>query len=166
MFWFIKIKIHSFAVGKLLIFVYTQLSTKRKLNFPDYLGTILLDIETLSFANEGVLCAKNNFRASSTSLAKMACWCQFHQHFTSSFFVGKCFEKLFCTYIVGLYFFVARKLAQTLLIKCWWNWPLCFNFTCKNGMLKLAKKRREKLKIVQPHGRTNVHTSWTDEPIL
>ena len=48
--------------------------------------------------------------------------CQFHQHFTSSFFVRKALEQLFCTYIVGLNFFGARKLAQKLLVKCWWNW--------------------------------------------
>ena len=49
--------------------------------------------------------------------------CQFHQHFTSIFFVQKSFEHLFCTYILGLYSFGARKLAQKLLVKCWWNWP-------------------------------------------
>ena len=40
--------------------------------------------------------------------------CQFHQHFTSSFFVQKSFEQLFCTYGLGLYFFGQRKLAQKL----------------------------------------------------
>ena len=30
--------------------------------------------------------------------------CQFHQHFTRSFFVQKSFEQLFCTYALGLYF--------------------------------------------------------------
>ena len=48
---------------------------------------------------------------------------QFHQHSTSSFFVWKFLEQLFCTYIVGLYFFGVRKLGQKLCIKCWWNWP-------------------------------------------
>ena len=33
-------------------------------------------------------------------------------------------EQLFCTYILGLYMFGARKLAHKLLVKCWWNWPL------------------------------------------
>ena len=50
--------------------------------------------------------------------------CQFHQRSTSSFFVQKSFEQLFCTYILGLYFFGTRKLAQKLLVKCWWNYPL------------------------------------------
>ena len=50
--------------------------------------------------------------------------CQFHQHFTSSFFIQKLFEQLFCTYILGLYFLGTRKLALKLLVKCWWNWPL------------------------------------------
>ena len=45
--------------------------------------------------------------------------CQFHQHFTSSFFVRKSFEQLFCTYGLGLYFFGARILAQKLFVKCW-----------------------------------------------
>ena len=45
--------------------------------------------------------------------------CQFHQHFMSSFFVGKSFEQLFCTYNLGLYLFGARKSAQKLLVKCW-----------------------------------------------
>ena len=49
--------------------------------------------------------------------------CQFHQHFMRSFFVQKSFEQLFCTYGLGLYFFGERKLAQKLLVKCWWNWP-------------------------------------------
>ena len=48
--------------------------------------------------------------------------CQFHQHFTCSFFIWKSFKKLFCTYCLGLYFFGGRKLAQKLLVKCWWNW--------------------------------------------
>ncbi len=44
-----------------------------------------------------------------------------HQHFTSSFFVRKSFEQLFCTYGVDLYFFGERKLAQKQHVKCWWN---------------------------------------------
>ena len=31
--------------------------------------------------------------------------CQFHQHFTSSFFVQNSFKQLFCTKGLGLYFF-------------------------------------------------------------
>ena len=38
--------------------------------------------------------------------------CQFHQHFTSSIFIWKSIEQLFCTYHLGLYFFGARKLAR------------------------------------------------------
>ena len=48
--------------------------------------------------------------------------CQFHQHFMSSFFIQKSFEQFFCTYILGLYFFGKRKLAQKLCVTCWWNW--------------------------------------------
>ena len=47
---------------------------------------------------------------------------QFHQHFTSSFFIRKSFKQLFCTYGLGLYFFGKRKLVQMLLVKSWWNW--------------------------------------------
>ena len=36
--------------------------------------------------------------------------CQFHQHFTSSFFIRKSFEQLFCTYIVGFYFFWRKEI--------------------------------------------------------
>ena len=49
---------------------------------------------------------------------------QFHQYFMTGFFVQKCFEQLFCTYSSALYSFGKRILAQKLLIKCWWNWPL------------------------------------------
>ncbi len=48
--------------------------------------------------------------------------CQFHQHFTSSFFVQKFCLQLFSTCILGLYFPDARILVQKLIIKCWWNW--------------------------------------------
>ena len=63
--------------------------------------------------------------------------CQFHQHFTSSFFIRKSFEQLFCTYSLGLYFFGARILAQKLLVKCWCNWPQKDkqNYSCKQGYL-------------------------------
>ena len=59
-----------------------------------------------------------------TSALKTLTRGQFHQHFMSSFFVWKSFEQLFCTYVLGLYIFVERKLEQMLLVKCWWNWPL------------------------------------------
>ncbi len=49
-------------------------------------------------------------------------WSQFHQHFGRSFFVRKFRAQLFCTYILCLYLFGARILAQKLLLKCWWNW--------------------------------------------
>ena len=50
---------------------------------------------------------------------------QFHQHFNSSFFVQKCFAQLLCVYSLGFYvFFGERKLAQNILVKCWWNWSL------------------------------------------
>ena len=42
--------------------------------------------------------------------------------FYEQLFVRKSFELLFCAYVLGLYFFGKRKLAQKLLIKCWWNW--------------------------------------------
>ncbi len=42
---------------------------------------------------------------------------QFHQHFTRSFCTRKFREQLFCTYILDLYFFDARILVQTLLLK-------------------------------------------------
>ena len=48
--------------------------------------------------------------------------CQFHQHFTSSFFVRKSFKQLFCTYGLSLYLFGKRKLTKKLLVKCWSNW--------------------------------------------
>ena len=53
--------------------------------------------------------------------SKMLFLCQFHQYFTISFFIQKSFEQFFCTYILGLYFFGARKLTQKLLVKCWQN---------------------------------------------
>jgi len=33
---------------------------------------------------------------SQKTVGKIDYWCQFHQHFTSRFFVWKCFTKLFC----------------------------------------------------------------------
>ena len=38
--------------------------------------------------------------------------CQFHQHFKSSFFVQKCFSKLFSNYSLVLNFFGERITAQ------------------------------------------------------
>ena len=46
--------------------------------------------------------------------------CQFHQHSTSSFFVQKSIEQLFCTYSLGLYFLPKgnwRKAAGKMLVK-------------------------------------------------
>jgi hypothetical protein len=43
------------------------------------------------------------------------------------FYMRKFLAQLSRTYILVLYFFGARKLAQKLLIKCWWNWPLYWN---------------------------------------
>ena len=40
----------------------------------------------------------------------------------AAFSYKKSLEQHFCTYIVGLYFLGARKLAQKLLVKCWCNW--------------------------------------------
>ncbi len=45
-------------------------------------------------------------------------WCQFHQYFTSSFFIWTFFVQLLCAYNLGLEFFGKRILAQKLLIKC------------------------------------------------
>ncbi len=45
---------------------------------------------------------------------------QFHQHFIHGFFVRKCLEQIFCTYILGLYFFGKKVAAPKLLLKCWW----------------------------------------------
>jgi len=66
---------------------------------------------------------RNSMRtqATQTDVNNVArCW--FHQHFTSSFFVRKCFAKLFSNYSLALKFFDSRISAQKLLIKCWWNW--------------------------------------------
>ncbi len=58
---------------------------------------------------------------------------QFHQHFMSSFFIRKLYVKFFCTWNLASYFFGARKFAEKLLFKCWWNWlhmsisPKCCN---------------------------------------
>ncbi len=37
-------------------------------------------------------------------------------------FVQKLYEQLFCSFILGLYFFLNNKLVEKLLLKCWWNW--------------------------------------------
>jgi len=86
--------------------------------------------------------------------------CQFYQHFTSSFFVRKCFAKLFSTHSLALYFFLvkeylrkscsqnvgeidlqasefAKKCAKSL-IKGQFSFPSCFvwftgkSFKCPN----------------------------------
>jgi hypothetical protein len=46
--------------------------------------------------------------------------CQFHQHFTRGFFVQKLHTKLFCTHILGLNFYGARKLAQMRSLNFSW----------------------------------------------
>ena len=81
--------------------------------------------------------------------------CQFHQHFTSSFCANILAPKTFCACSLALYFFGVRILAQKLLVKCWWNWPLvnrdsksirlycpnlCSNVT-KSGMKILSFER-------------------------
>ena len=48
--------------------------------------------------------------------------CQFQQHYTSSFFVWKCFEQLLSTYSLCWYFFGKIILAEKLVVKCSWNW--------------------------------------------
>ncbi len=54
---------------------------------------------------------------------------QFHQHFTSSFFEWKCFEKLFSNYAqCGFVIFSKIILVQKMLVKCWWSW-LKVNFS-------------------------------------
>jgi hypothetical protein len=50
----------------------------------------------------------------------LAIRCQFHQHFTCSFFVQKFWVKLFCAYTLGLNFFWSknmRKCAHKMLVK-------------------------------------------------
>ncbi len=44
---------------------------------------------------------------------------QFHQHFARGFFLRKFRAQLFCTYILGLYFFSTRLPAQKMLFYCW-----------------------------------------------
>jgi len=53
--------------------------------------------------------------------AKPSSRCQFHQHFTSSFFVQDSFAQLFSTNSLALKFFAKIILAKKLLIKCWSN---------------------------------------------
>jgi len=48
-------------------------------------------------------------------------WSQFHQHFTTSFFMQKYFSKLFSTYSFVFVICVERIIAQKLILKCWWN---------------------------------------------
>ncbi len=58
------------------------------------------------------------------STQRSSIFSQFHQHFTSSFFVQKCYEHLFSSYSFCLNFCGKRILAEKLLVKCWWNWHL------------------------------------------
>jgi len=46
---------------------------------------------------------------------------KFHQYFTSSFFIQKCFAKLFSNCSLALLIFGEIILVKKLLIKCWWN---------------------------------------------
>jgi hypothetical protein len=48
---------------------------------------------------------------------------KFHQLF-SYFFIQKLNVQILCTKSLALYCFGARKLAETMLLKCWWNWVL------------------------------------------
>jgi hypothetical protein len=65
-------------------FVYTQIPCYNNLFHENF--SIYLSARNLKIANKVIRC-------------------QFHQHFTSSFFVRKLHKQLFCTYIIGLYFF-------------------------------------------------------------
>jgi len=47
---------------------------------------------------------------------------QCHHHFTSSFFVRKCFEQLLFVYSFCLLCFRKRKSVHKLIKKCWQNW--------------------------------------------
>ncbi len=49
--------------------------------------------------------------------------CQFHQHFTRSFFRTKVKCTIFSYLKFGFILFGARKFAEKLLLNCWWNWP-------------------------------------------
>ena len=64
-------------------------------------------------------CAEKNL----LQILKQTGWPKFHQHYTSSFFVQKLWS-FFLYLLVGWYFFGKMKLAEKLLVKCWWNWLL------------------------------------------
>ena len=61
--------------------------------------------------------------------------CQFQQHFTSNFFVRKCFGKLLCVNSLGLQFFWGQKEIGAIAV-CWWNslntssWKNILAFKC------------------------------------
>ncbi len=47
---------------------------------------------------------------------------QFHQRFTSDFFVQKSFCQLFSSYILALAKVLKHFCTKNVRVKCWWNW--------------------------------------------
>ncbi len=70
------------------------------------------------------ICGKCTFTITLETIFACHHWVNFSNILRASFFVQKIHAHLFCTYILGLYFFGERVLVQKLLLKCWWNWHL------------------------------------------
>jgi len=70
--------------------------------------------------------------------------CQFHQHFTSEFFIRTSFQQLFSSYM-----FVKKSCQNDVCtknsqVKCWWNWLQCSKPLSKGGMCDNSALRRKR----------------------
>jgi len=78
---------------------------------------------------------------------------QFHQHFTCTFFIRKCFAQLFSSYVLALAKgFRQNKHFRTknLSVKCWWNWPQTEHqswlfFKCQSKKVRWNIKNRAEI---------------------
>jgi len=81
-------------------------------------------------------------------MQKMLKWtarCQFHQHFTRTFFVRMCLAQLFSSNVLALAKVQNHFCTKNARVKCWWNWPQLSLVTFQDFVQKTAHKMLMKL---------------------
>jgi len=108
----------------------------------------------------------NNAFASHWGFQYLKNRCQFHQHFSSSFFIWKCFVQLFSNYSLALYLFVKRISMQKLLVISWWTWLQAgvARQAAREEQRKVWRLRQGGLGEVRPRPVPDVVQAQEDEP--
>jgi len=91
----------------------------------------LLTVWTYVFYGKRILAEKQKLLI---NVGEIDYRCQFQQHFTNIFSIGKFFVQLFFTYSFALWNFMRQNIiGQKLLLKCWWNWLLVYLYLISKG---------------------------------